>query len=61
LPRRFHSTASKFEHRAVKGGAVIIGEFDKARFLDETAQFNQMPCSFPSFHDPLPRIISPLS
>ena len=68
LPQRQRGTAiiatgatGKVQERAIERGAIIIGKFDKTRFLNEPAQFDQMPCSFASLHRPLPRIKSPLS
>ena len=49
-------TSGKIEHRPVKGRAVIARECDQARFLDESAQFDQVPCPLASFHHPLPCI-----
>jgi len=28
----------EFEHRAVEGGAIVVGEIDQAGFVDEAAQ-----------------------
>ena len=31
------SLRGQFEHRAVEGGAIVVGQLDQAGFLDETA------------------------
>jgi len=49
---------AQFQERYVKEGAVISGEFDQTRFLDQTAEFNQMSGTLAAFHDPCSRIVA---
>lgn len=45
-------TTCQFEHRAIKGGAIVVDQFDKTGFLDEAAQFYEMAGAFTALHDP---------
>src|SRR3546814_2330710 len=49
-------TSSQFEHRAIEGGAIVVGQFDEAGFLDEAAQLYEMARALASGHDPSSRI-----
>src|SRR3546814_7119555 len=42
--------------RAVKGGAIIVGQLDQTGFLDEAAQLYEMARALASGHDPSSRI-----
>jgi len=50
----------EFEQGAVKRGAIVVGKFDEACFLDEAAKLDQVAGARPSLHDPSPRIATPL-
>src|SRR3546814_4426530 len=47
------------EQRAVKGGAIIVGQLDQTGFLDEAAQLYEMARALASGHDPSSRIGAP--
>jgi len=49
-------TPCQFEHGAIKGGAIVVGQFNEAGFLDEAAQLYEMASACPALHDPSPRI-----
>jgi hypothetical protein len=66
FPQRQHiarivaaTTPGEIKQRAVKGGAIIVCQLDQASFLDQSAQLNQVACSFATLHDPAPAIRSP--
>src|SRR3546814_13231089 len=40
------------EQRAVKGGAIIVGQLDQTGFLDEAAPLYEMARALASGHDP---------
>jgi hypothetical protein len=53
LPERQHvagiialGRGRQFEHRAVEGGAIVVGQIDQAGFLDEAAQLYEMAGAF---------------
>src|SRR3546814_14651092 len=35
-------TSSQFAHRAIEGGAIVVGQFDEAGFLAEAAQLYEL-------------------
>src|SRR3546814_9265828 len=63
LPERQHiasvvalNARCTIEQRAVKGGAIIVGQLDQTGFLDEAAQLYEMARALASGHDPSSRI-----
>ena len=67
LPQRQHvagiiaaRASGEIEQRAVKRGAIVVGQLNQPGFLDQPTQLYQMTCSFAALHDPGPAIGSPL-
>src|SRR3546814_7493036 len=63
LPERQHiasvvalNARCTIEQRAVKSGAIIVGQLDQTGFLDEAAQLYEMARALASRHDPSSRI-----
>src|SRR3546814_18040652 len=59
LPERQHiagiltpRASRQFEHRAIEGGAIVVGQIDEARLLDEAAQLDQVAGPFLASHHP---------
>src|SRR3546814_19851781 len=51
----------QFEHRAIEGGAIVVGQIDEARLLDEAAQLDQVAGPFLASHHPFPAVMAALS
>src|SRR3546814_11512256 len=49
-------TSSQFEHRAIEGGAIVVGQFDAAGFLAEAAQLSELARTPAPGPDPSSRI-----
>src|SRR3546814_5324015 len=63
LPERQHiasvvalNARCTIEQRAVKGGAIIVGQLDQTGFLDEAAQLYEMARALAAGHDPSSRL-----